>query len=418
MMDLALFPDNDAYVLADATLPAADGSLLRRNLVIEGGRIAAISERAPDTALPVVALDGAMVWPAMADIHTHLDKGFIWDRTPNPDGTFMGALQAVNQDREAYWSTEDVRRRMTFALRCAYAHGTQAVRTHLDTMGTHGQRVWPLIRDMQAQWAGRIALQAVSLVMPQSYAGEDGERIARDVASTPGACLGAVLMHDNATPEHLERLFALAERFGCGLDLHVDENNVRGGTALQTVAETVMRRRFRLPVLCGHCCSLSVQDAPRQAEIVKSVADAGIGIVSLPMCNMYLQDRTPGRTPLWRGVTMVHELHAAGVPVMFASDNTRDPFYAYGDLDMAEVFSQAVRIAHLDHPFGGWWQSVSVTPARWMGLDTTLRAGSPADLVIFAARDMNQLVTRPTAPRAVIRHGRAIDARAPSYAEL
>lgn len=418
MMDLALLKHHDAYMLADATLPTADGRLLRRNLVIEGGRITAISEQPAGAGLPVAALGGAMVWPAMADIHTHLDKGFIWDRTPNPDGTFMGALQAVNQDREAYWSVDDVRRRMTFALRCAHAHGTQAMRTHLDTMGTHGHTVWPLIREMQAQWAGRIALQAVSLAMPQSYAGDEGERIAREVAATPGACLGAVLMHDNATPEHLERLFALAEKFGCGLDLHVDENNVRGGTALKAVAEMVMRRHFSLPVLCGHCCSLSVQDAPQQKAIVQSVANAGMGIVSLPMCNLYLQDRKAGRTPLWRGVSMVHELHAAGVPVMFASDNTRDPFYAYGDLDMAEVFSQAVRIAHLDHPFGGWWQSVSVTPADWMGLDTALRAGSPADLVIFEARDMNQLVTRPAAPRTVIRHGRVLDARVPAYAEL
>ena len=52
---------------------------------------------------------------------------------------------------------------------------------------------------------------------------------------------------------------------------------------------------------------------------------------------MYLQDRIPGRTPRWRGVTLVHELRAAGVPVSVASDNTRDPFYAYGDMDMVEV---------------------------------------------------------------------------------
>ena len=417
-MDFALFPPDHAYILADATLPGTEGSLSRRHLVIEGGRIAAIWEHLPETALPVVALDGAMVWPAMADIHTHLDKGFIWDRTPNPDGTFMGALQAVNHDREAYWNVDDVRRRMDFALRCAYAHGTQAVRTHLDTMGAHGHTVWPLIRDMQARWAGRVALQAVSLVMPQSYMGAEGERIAREVAATPGACLGAVLMHDSATPEHLDRLFALAEEFGCGLDLHVDENGTVGSTALRAVADTVLRRRFRNPVLCGHNCSLSVQEAASQKDIVQRVADAGMGIVSLPMCNLYLQDRRPGHTPQWRGVTLVHELREAGGPVMFASDNTRDPFYAYGDLDMAEVFSQAVRIAHLDHPFGGWWQSVSVTPARWMGLDTALRAGNAADLVIFEARDMNQLVTRPSAPRTVIRHGRALDTRAPSYGEL
>jgi hypothetical protein len=43
------------------------------------------------------------------------------------------------------------------------------------------------------------------------------------------------------------------------------------------------------------------------------------------------------RTPRWRGVTLLHELKAAGVPVAIASDNTRDQFYAYGDLDMLEV---------------------------------------------------------------------------------
>ena len=45
-------------------------------------------------------------------------------------------------------------------------------------------------------------------------------------------------------------------------------------------------------------------------------------------------------TPLWRGVTLLHEARDAGVAVAIASDNTRDQFYAYGDLDMLEVFNQ------------------------------------------------------------------------------
>ncbi|MGO8440855.1 hypothetical protein ACC861_37470, partial [Rhizobium ruizarguesonis] len=61
------------------------------------------------------------------------------------------------------------------------------------------------------------------------------------------------------------------------------------------------------------------------------IAKAGIAVISLPMCNMYLQDRYPGRTPRWRGVTLLKELAAAGVATAVASDNTRDPFYAYGD---------------------------------------------------------------------------------------
>ena len=78
-----------------------------------------------------------------------------------------------------------------------------------------------------------------------------------------------------------------------------------------------------------------------EARIIAKVKEAGIAVVSLPMCNMYLQDRAPGRTPRWRGVTPLHELKAAGVPVMIASDNTRDPFYAYGDLDLIEVLREA-----------------------------------------------------------------------------
>ncbi len=57
-----------------------------------------------------------------------------------------------------------------------------------------------------------------------------------------------------------------------------------------------------------------------------------------------MQDRQTGgkipRTPRWRGIAPLHELRAAGIPIALASDNTRDQFYAYGDLDMLEVFSQ------------------------------------------------------------------------------
>ncbi len=86
------------------------------------------------------------------------------------------------------------------------------------------------------------------------------------------------------------------------------------------------------------------------------------------MCNLYLQDRQPHRTPRRRGITLVHEMAARGIPVSFASDNTRDPFYAYGDLDMLEVLRQATRIGHLDHTSDDWIRSVITTPAERLRL--------------------------------------------------
>jgi cytosine deaminase len=78
-----------------------------------------------------------------------------------------------------------------------------------------------------------------------------------------------------------------------------------------------------------------------------------------------------------------------------------------------------VRIAHLDRPYGDWARSVTATPAAIMGLDAgVIRKAAPADLVLFRARSMNELLSRPQADRVVIRAGRAIDTTLPDYREL
>ena len=138
------------------------------------------------------------------------------------------------------------------------------------------------------------------------------------------------------------------------------------------------------------------------------------------MCNMYLQDRAAGRTPRWRGVTVLHEARARGIPVAVASDNTRDPFYAYGDHDMHEVFREAVRILQLDHPIGRWADVVASSPAEIVGLPERgrIRVGAPADLVILEGRSWNEALSRPESRRTVLRGGRPIDTTPPSYAEL
>ena len=156
------------------------------------------------------------------------------------------------------------------------------------------------------------------------------------------------------------------------------------------------------------------------AGVLDLLAEARIAIVSLPMCNMYLQDRHHGRTPRWRGGTLLHEMRARGIDVALASDNTRDPFYAYGDLDLVEVFREAVRILHLDHPFGDWPALVGRNPAAIMGLHErgVVRAGAPADLVIMEGRCFSEVLARPQSRRAVLRGGRPIDTTPPDYAEL
>jgi cytosine deaminase len=156
------------------------------------------------------------------------------------------------------------------------------------------------------------------------------------------------------------------------------------------------------------------------SETLDLVAEAGISVVSLPMCNLYLQDRIPGRTPRWRGVTLLHELAARRVRVAVASDNCRDAFYGFGDHDVMEVFREATRICHLDRSYGDWPRTVTTTPADLMGLAPCGRIGRglPADLVLFEGRTWSELLSRPQSNRVVIRNGQPIDTRLPDYREL
>jgi cytosine deaminase len=372
-----------------------------------------------DTALPHFDLDRGMVWPCFIDMHTHLDKGHIWPRKPNPDGTFPSALDAVTVDRETNWSADDVRRRMDFALRTAYAHGTALIRTHIDSLKPQHRISWPIFAELREQWAGRIELQGVPLfgideILDDAWAAE----MIAEVLRHGTGILGAVTYMIPQLDAGLEHVFRLAMDNGLDLDFHADESEDPAARALPRIAEMAMKHRFPGRIVVGHCCSLALQaDA---ADTIAKLRDAGIAVVSLPLCNMYLQDRHTGRTPRWRGVTLLHEMRAAGVPVAVASDNTRDPFYAYGDLDMLEVFREAVRILHLDHPIGGWADVVTASPAAIVGHPARGRIaeGAPADFVLFRARDWTELLSRPQSDRTVLRAGRAIDRTLPDYREL
>ena len=411
--------------LARVRARADEEGLARVDVSVAGSRIAAISVHDPALAAQDGDIDaqGAIVMPCFVDAHVHLDKGHIWPRAPNPDGTFAAALAAVGADRDARWSAADVRARMEFGLKCAFAHGTAAMRTHLDSVGPQTRISWPVFAELREKWAGRIDLQA-SPLFGIEFAQDDAHM--RDVTAMldahggPSPTLGAVTPMVAGMQEGLDRLFRLASDKGWSLDFHADETHEMSARSLRAIAGTALRFKFQHPVLAGHCCSLAQQSADEAALTIDLAARANLSVVSLPMCNMYLQDRTAGRTPRWRGVTALHELKAAGVNVMIASDNTRDPFYAYGDLDMLEVFREATRILQLDHPFGEWAASVTDAPARALGLAERgrLDAGSAADFVLFRARSMTELFARPQADRVVYRAGVKSGAKPPDHREL
>lgn len=414
-MDFRTLP-RTSMTLANVAVPGCflgeDADLVLREIHIDGDKIS-------DTPGTVIDMKGAMVLPAFVDMHTHLDKGHIWGRAPNPDGTFMGALTTVRADSSANWNAEDVRRRMDFSLRCAYAHGTRAVRTHIDSIPPQDDISWPVLQEVRADWEGRIALQGACLIGVDRMEIDGRFRHTAGLVAGAGGVLGMVTYPIEDLRARVEGFFALAIEHGLEADFHVDETMDPTSETLRVIAEVALDIGFEAPITVGHLCSLSTQDEARALDTLDMVAKAGINVVSLPMCNLYLQDRDAGRTPRGRGITLVHEMKARGINVSFASDNTRDPFYAYGDLDMVEVMREATRIGHLDHTGADWPLAFTGNPAKACGFDTpSFAPGTPADLVIFNARSWTEFFARPQSDRIVLRGGAQIDRTLPQYSEL
>ena len=394
------------------------------DIALVGGKIISVST---STSAPLASgeFDAAarLVFPSFVEAHTHLDKAHTWCRAPNRTGTFMDALTTLGRDKPHQTPT-DLRLRADFALRSAWAHGTRVLRTHVDSDLATAESRHAVMAELRLAWAGRISLQTVSLCNGADYATPAGEKIS-DLAARHGAsALGGFLQMSAELPRQLDRLLAIARERRLGLDLHVDENGDPASECLRAVAEAVLRHDFTLPVVCGHCCSLALQAPVRQRETIGLVRAARLGVISLPLCNLYLQDRraasVPVRAPQWRGLAPILDLLSAGVPVACASDNVRDAFYPYGDLDALEVYTQSVRLAHLDTDLAGSVRVVTSTAADLVGRPEfgRISPGATAHLVVFEAGSFSELLCRPAVSRLCIDGAEIHAPAAPCYDEL
>ena len=235
----------DHYWLVNAHVPVAllvsselwDGEFAFVDLEIKNGAIAQIIPagiHSPE--IPAIDLKRGQVWSCFVDMHTHLDKGHIWERSPNLSGTFENALETVQSDCKKSWKSEDVYRRMEFGLKCSYAHGTQAIRTHIDSADGQAAISLEVFKRLRQEWTDRLTLQAVSLVPLDYFLTPAGEKLADQIAEAKGI-LGGVLWMSDEINTHLDRTFELAKERQLNLDFHTDESGNPNDITLRRVAE-------------------------------------------------------------------------------------------------------------------------------------------------------------------------------------
>jgi cytosine/creatinine deaminase len=398
--------------LLPAGWPIAGNEPALASLQLAHGRVASVQPMgAPTPDLDGEwDLSGAPVLPGLVDAHTHLDKTFTLPRLGRVQPGLLGAIDAMMTDRLG-WTPADVRVRASRALDWAHEAGCVHVRTHVDWWEADGTPVaWHVLADLAEEWRDRLLLEQVSLIkLPLFGELAQARRLAAQVASAgPQALLGAFVHSTNWDPQALRNLFCAAAERGLDVDLHVDEELNPDARGLAATAAIVRETGFSGRVVCGHTCSLAAQPEAQALATLDALAGLPITLVSLPITNLLLQDATTGRTPRQRGVTLLKEARARGIPLLVASDNVQDPFCRLGSYDPVEALAAGALAAQLDHPFDTW--SESLCRSDWLlrkPRPTPSLVGAPADLVIFTGTDAWGWPSR-AAPRVVLRGGVAL----------
>ena len=352
----------------------------------------------PDTDGDVLDLDGYLLTAAGAEPHAHLDKSQSWDAIQPPFGDLEHAIESWHAFAVTLDEDDTLDRARSTALRML-ASGITAVRTHVDLLrgadALTGVRALVRLRD---ELTGLMDIELVALGGPT--VDDDVFEAALDA----GVDLvgGAPHLADDPIAD-LERLVALARRRDVGLDLHTDES-LAGADTLAAYARAVTG--WHRPRTAGHCVRLSMMAEADLTALADGIRSADIGIIALPITNLYLQGWGLDRA-VPRGIAPIGRLKAAGVRVAAGADNVRDPFNPVGRCDHLETASLLVSAGHL--PPEDAMDAVTVGARDVMGLPFAGPvAGARADLVAVKAASLGDAVAFASADRIVIQRGRLV----------
>lgn len=375
------------------------------------GRIARIAPDVGDAGADEWDLAGRLILPGLVDIHQHLDKTRTIRRAANPTGTLLGAVEAFQAyARQA--TRDDIIARASQTVEACLCRGTVAIRTHANVDLDWGLRAVEALVELRDRLRDRIRVEVVAFIT-SSGLGIPLDEAARLMAGALDAGADVVGGAPALAAQPLatvEMLFQLAARRSRRLDLHVDESLDPEDRLLAHVVQCTRWFDMAGRVVVGHCCSLSAMPPAVATPLVKAVADAGIGVVTLPASNLFLQGREASSLPP-RGLTRVSDLLAAGVEVACAWDNIQDPFNPMGTGDMLEVCRWLFLAAHLPWDVApSLYAMASTVPAALMGLrgEFGVQEGAWADLLILEAADPTDAVMTGPLERTVLFHGRHV----------
>ncbi|MDO5720069.1 MAG: amidohydrolase family protein [Actinomycetaceae bacterium] len=373
-------------------------------ILIRDGVIAEIGRFSIPHHAQVENCQGALVIPALADVHAHLDSNRL-DlpfRPHTSDGSLIGL---ITNDVENWRSAEkSITWRTHNALDRIIASGGTTIRSHAQVDPHSGLDRFHAVKEAQQHHEHAIDMQIV--VFPQlGIIRADGTLDLMRQALDEGADLiGGIdpcgLEGDPVA--HLDAVFGLAEQTGRGIDIHLHERGTLGAFSLGLIAERTRALGLNGHVTISHCFALATQPTQRERDhLIALLADNDIAVTTIAPSN---------------GVLPIRELREAGVRVGLGEDGMRDYWSPYGNADVLDrtwqlAFTQGatddsdvelmVKVASL----GGR----SIVEGRdYSPTSTGIEVGQPGNLMVMDSDTVTAAVMDRPPRRLVIHRGRIV----------
>ncbi|MEV7284992.1 amidohydrolase family protein [Streptomyces sp. NPDC093252] len=392
----------------------ADGPV---DVVVRDGRIAALGPGAGSgmAARERIEGDGGLLTAPFVEPHSHPDKA-LSRRSIGPLGlpfplSHRPDLMQRQRDLKATFTRAEVADRAGAFLRLAAAQGVGTVAGQADIDSVTGLTSFEGVMDAGRAHADLVDLRVTAF--PQEGLVQDpGAYDLVAAALAAGAHRVGGWPNNERTPEdrlaHLDQVFALAERFGVGIDINVDYFTDPAERLLLPLAERTLAHGMQGLVNANHVGALETYGDDDARRVIEKVAEAGITVT---VCPTNLSGSRP-----WRGVSRTAELLAAGVAVAAGTGNLQDNWEPFGNLDpldTARLAWHAVPLAdEADRGVETAWRMVTDHAARAAGVPFgTLAPGGPADFVVLAATSLTHALRNEPGPRRTVRAGRVVAAR-------
>jgi cytosine/creatinine deaminase len=392
------------------------------DIATRGERIARIGAGLAERGQTEIDARGNLVTPALVEPHLHLDA-VLTEGEPraNQSGSLFEGIE-IWGERVKSLTVADVKRRADRALGWLVANGVTRLRAHVDVSDPSLTAVQALL-EVRATWRPVIDIQLVAFPQQGIYSFPNGEALMIEALERGVDVVGGI-PHYEWTREYGERdvktALALAARYGRPADLHCDETDDDQSRFLEVLAAETIRLGLQGRVTASHTTAMHSYSNAYAHRLIRLACAAGLHFVTNPLDNSVLQGRFD-TYPIRRGFTRVKELLRAGVNVAIGHDSIMDPWYPLGVGDPVQACFVMVHYGQMSggDEVAGMLDFVTTRAARCLGLtDYGLMEGMRADLVVFDAVTVADVVRTLAARTAVIARGRLVARTEPARATL